>query len=214
MMKIQRFVCNMLDENCYVVSDETKACVIIDCGAFYEEDRQAIVKYIRDNELKSKHLLVTHGHLDHNFGNNTLFEEFGLRPEVAAEDQSLMSHLRQQGEAMYHLQLDYDFPDIGHVFKKDETISFGNHELKIIPTPGHSKGSVTFYCESEKVAFTGDTLFKMSIGRTDFAGGSMMQIIQSLRTLAQLPDETVVLPGHGEETTIGEELRTNPYMDR
>ncbi len=214
MLHIERFQVNMLQENCYVVNDETQECVIIDCGAFYPEERTAIVDYIRKNQLKPVHLLVTHGHLDHNFGNNTLYKEFGLKPEVSAQDESLMLHLKQQAETFYQLQLDYDFPPIDHFFEDDEKIQFGHHELEIIPTPGHSRGSVTFYCEQEKVAFTGDTLFQGSIGRTDFKGGSMFQIINSLRFLAQLPDDTKVLPGHGKPTTIGEELAHNPYMDR
>ena len=80
MLNIKRFACNMLQENCYIASDDTKECVIIDCGAYYEEERKAIVDYIRNNELVPKHLIVTHGHLDHNFGNNTIYEEFGLKP--------------------------------------------------------------------------------------------------------------------------------------
>lgn len=214
MMNIERFQCNMLQENCYVVSDETKECVIIDCGAFYPEERNAIVNYIKENQLKPVHLLVTHGHLDHNFGNNTLYDEFGLKPEVSASDENLMKHLKKQAETFYQMNLDYDFPPIGHFFEDDEIIHFGNHQFEIILTPGHSRGSVTFYCKEEKVAFTGDTLFQGSIGRTDFQGGSMFQIINSLRFLAQLPDEVKVLPGHGNFTTIGEELAHNPYMDR
>ena len=87
-MKIESLVCNMLQENCYVVSDETKECVIIDCGAFYEEERRALVEYIRNNDLKPVHLLATHGHLDHNFGNDTIFKEFGLKPEIAQADEA------------------------------------------------------------------------------------------------------------------------------
>ena len=214
MMNIQRFQCNMLQENCYVVSDETKECIIVDCGAYYEEERQAVVKYIKDNKLEPKHLIVTHGHLDHNFGNNTIFKFFGLKPEVAEGDAHLMQTLKKQASKFYQLNLDYDFPPIDHFFEQDEIIKFGNHEFSIIETPGHSKGSVTFYCASEHVAFTGDTLFKHSIGRTDFASGSMFLIIQSLRKLAQLPDDTIVLPGHGDQTTIGDEVAVNPYMDR
>lgn len=214
MLKIERFQCNMLQENCYVVSDDTQECVIIDCGAFYPEERQAITQYIKETGLKPVHLLVTHGHLDHNFGNNTIFEEFGLKPEVSHGDEKLMKNLANQAQTFYQMNLDYDFPAIGHFFEEDEVIHFGNHELSIIETPGHSNGSVTFYCEAEHVAFTGDTLFHSSIGRTDFPGGSMFRIINSLRHLGQLPDETKVLPGHGEYTSIGEELAHNPYMDR
>lgn len=214
MLHIERFQCNMLGENCYVVSDDTQECVVIDCGAFYPEERTAIVDYIKGNNLKPVHLLVTHGHLDHNFGNDTIYKEFGLKPEVAAQDEGLMKHLKQQAEQFYQLNLDNEFPPIGHFFEDNEEITFGNHKFEIIPTPGHSKGSVTFYCKEEKVAFTGDTLFHSSIGRTDFQGGSMFQIINSLRLLAQLPDDTQVLPGHGEYTSIGGELAHNPYMDR
>lgn len=214
MLHIERFQVNMLQENCYVVSDETKECVIIDCGAFYPEERTAITQYIKENQLKPVHLLLTHGHLDHNFGNNTIYQEFGLKPEVSAADENLMKGLAKQAETFYQMQLDYQFPPIGRFFEDEEVIKFGNHEFQVISTPGHSSGSVTFYCEAEHVAFTGDTLFHNSIGRTDFPGGSMFRIINSLRHLGQLPDETQVLPGHGEYTSIGEELAHNPYMDR
>ena len=140
----------MLQENCYVVSDETKECVIIDCGAFYPEERNAITHYIQKNELKPVHLLVTHGHLDHNFGNDTIYKEFGLKPEVSQGDEKLMKGLKHQAETFYQMQLDTCFPPIGHFFEEDEVIKFGNHEFKIIETPGHSNGSVTFYCEAEQ----------------------------------------------------------------
>lgn len=214
MMEIKTFVCNMLEENCYVVSDETKECVIIDCGAFYGEERDAIVRYIDNNQLKPVHLLATHGHLDHNFGNNTIFEHYGLKPEVAEGDRNMMNNYNQQAQKFYGMQLNFELPEAGSVITDNQDITFGNHKLKVIPTPGHSKGSVTFYCKEENVAFTGDTLFQQSIGRTDLHGGSMMQIIQSLRILAQLPDETVVKPGHGNDTTIGRELESNPFMER
>lgn len=99
----------MLQENCYVVSDETKECVIIDCGAFYPEERKAITQYIKENQLNPVHLLVTHGHLDHNFGNNTIYQEFGLKPEVSAADENLMKGLAKQAETFYQMQLDYQF---------------------------------------------------------------------------------------------------------
>lgn len=211
---IKRFICNMLQENCYVMHDETKECVIIDCGAYYPEERQAIVEYIRDNELKPKYLLATHGHLDHHFGIDTIDKEFGLKPCVAEADKQFMETLPEQAADMFGMRLEGDYPPVGHVFEENEVIRFGNTQLDIIETPGHSRGSVCFYCAKEHVLFAGDTLFRGSIGRTDLDGGSMMQIIQSLRQLAQLPDETIVYSGHGPETTIGNELAHNPYMDR
>ena len=213
-MTIKRFECNMLQENCYIISDETKECVICDCGAYYPAERAAIVDYIRDNGLTPVHLLSTHGHIDHNFGNNTIFDEFGLKPDVHKEDQHLMDMLAKQAETLVGITLDYAMPPVGKYFGDGDEITFGSHRLKVIETPGHSKGSVFFYCPEEAIALSGDTLFRNSIGRTDYLGGSMFQIIQSLRMICQLPDNTVVYPGHGPQTTIGTELSSNPYLDR
>lgn len=215
MIQIERFTCNMLGENCYVVSDETKECVIIDCGALYDEENSAIADYIKGNGLKPVHLLVTHGHLDHNFGNAMILEKYGLKPELSASDERLINNLGKQAEQFYQMTLDIPVPPIGRLFDGEgETVTFGSHQFTVIETPGHSRGSICFYCEQEQAIFTGDTLFQNSIGRTDLGGGSMMQIIQSLRILAQLPDQTRVFPGHGAATTIGQELAHNPYMDR
>ena len=192
----------------------SKECVICDCGAYYPAERAAIVDYIRDNGLTPVHLLSTHGHIDHNFGNNTIFDEFGLKPEVHKEDQHLMDMLAEQAEALVGITLDYAMPPVGKYFGDGDEITFGSHRLKVIETPGHSKGSVFFYCPEEAIALSGDTLFRNSIGRTDYLGGSMFQIIQSLRMICQLPDNTVVYPGHGPQTTIGTELSSNPYLDR
>lgn len=212
MMNIRRFACNMLEENCYVVSDDTGDCVVIDCGGYYDNERAAIVNYIRDNQLNPVHLLVTHGHLDHNFGNNTIYDEFGLKPEASEMDDNLMRALGRQAEVMYSMRLNYDFPEVGKHLTANETITFGTHKLRVLTTPGHSRGSICFVCDAEKVVFTGDTLFRMSVGRTDFEGGSTQQIIDSLHRLAKLPDDMVVLPGHGPQSTIGDEKKFNPYM--
>lgn len=214
MLTIQKFVCNMLQENCYIVSDSTSECVIIDCGAYFPEERQAIVNYIRNNELKPKHLLATHGHLDHLFGVNTIFDEFGLKMEVHHADEFFANHPKDQAENFFGMRLNYNFPLVGTLLSDGETICFGDHQFQVIETPGHSQGSVFFYCKEEKVAFSGDTLFRHSIGRTDLDGGSMFMIIQSLRMVSQLPDDVIVYPGHGDTTTIGEECAHNPYIDR
>jgi glyoxylase-like metal-dependent hydrolase (beta-lactamase superfamily II) len=202
----------MLQENAYVVSDESSEAVVIDCGALYDAERNAIIRYIKDNELKPVHLLCTHGHFDHVIGNDTITREFGLKPEVAAEDEHLMD-LKKQLKDMMGMDYDNEVPPTGRLLTADDTISFGTHNITILPTPGHTPGSVTFYLETEQVAFTGDTLFKMSIGRTDFEGGSWTDMTNSLiNVLAKLPANTKVYPGHGEPTTIGDELRYNPYM--
>ena len=205
-MNIQRFECNPFQENCYVVNDETQEAVIIDCGAFYPEERQAIVNYIRNNQLNIKHLLVTHAHIDHNFGNNTLYEEFGLQPEVYGLDEALMKSLDKQFFYFLGYQLPYALPPVLRYLETSDILTFGTHQIKIIPTPGHTPGSVIYYCEAEKIAFSGDTLFRHSYGRTDLEGGNNSDMMASLAKIQQeLPADTHVLCGHGPDTTVGEE---------
>lgn len=213
MFTIKTFPFNLLQENTYVVSDETHECVIIDCGAYYEEERKAITDYITGNGLRPTHLLATHGHWDHNLGIDTIFNAFGLQVEAAAEDEFLITDIPHNFQSIIGAPLRRKFPAVGRFFDKDEVIRFGNHELQVLKTPGHSPGSVVFYCAQEHIAFTGDTLFRMSVGRTDFEGGSYEALMNSLnQILANLPVETIVLPGHGPQSTIGKELRFNPYL--
>lgn len=213
MLNIQKFVCNMFEENCYVVNDETGECVIIDCGAFYEEEKKAIADYIKDKKLTPKHLLCTHAHIDHNFGNQSVLDKFGLHPEVCMKDKVLMDKLREQALTFIGLNYEENIPDVKRYLSDNGIITFGIHSLKVISTPGHTPGSVFFYCEQEYVAFSGDTLFQMSIGRTDFEQGDYSEIINSLRKIkTSLPPDTVILPGHGGKTTLNEEIKYNPYF--
>ena len=203
----------MLQENTYVVSDDSHECVVIDCGAYYDGERQAVVSYINDNGLTLRHVLCTHGHFDHCFGNDTLQKAFGLLPELHADDEFLARDLSEQAARMFGLPYNRPTPPIGRFLADGDIISFGNHRLQVLHTPGHSPGGVCFYCEEEKTIFTGDTLFRMSIGRTDFEGSSWEAMLHSLRTvIAALPDDVTAYPGHGPRTTIGEEKLMNPYL--
>ena len=213
MMTVKTFACNQLQENTYVVSDDTRECVIIDCGAYYDDEFQAIQNYIDAQQLKPVHLLATHGHFDHNFGNNFVFKAYGLKVEISADDAYLINDLPGQFESMIGFPLHRDYPEVGQFFEDGEVIRFGNHTFEILKTPGHTPGGVTFYNQEESIAFTGDTLFRMSIGRTDFDRGSYQDIIASLQNvIGKLPPDTVVYSGHGPKTTIAEELQYNPYF--
>ena len=145
MLNIKTFCFNLLQENTYVVSDDSLECVIIDCGAYYDAERDALVNYINDNNLKPVHLLCTHGHFDHNFGINTVYETWGLKPEIAAEDEWLITNLSGQFYDMAGVKLRWAYPEPGHFFAADEVINFGTHQLQILRTPGHTPGGVTFY---------------------------------------------------------------------
>ena len=214
MLKIQRFVCNMFQENCYIVSNDTNECVIIDCGAFFDEEKNAIVNYLKSNGLTPKHLLCTHGHIDHNFGNKFVFDTFGLRPEVHKGDQPLMNKLGAQAKAFIGVDCGNDFPAVSKHLEDGGKVTFGNHTFTITGTPGHTPGSVFLYCKEERLAFSGDTLFQMSIGRTDLELGDFDEIMRSLEHIANaLPPDTTILPGHGGSTTMKEELAHNPYLN-
>ena len=212
-MDIKKFEVNPVQENCYVVSDETKEAAVIDCGALFEEERKAVVNYIEENGLTLRHVLCTHGHFDHIFGVDTLFEEFGIRPRLHAADHRLYDGMKQQVQAFFGANYDRNMPPLDDDLSDGELITLGNTQLKVLHTPGHSPGSVVFYCESEKILFAGDTLFRMSVGRTDLEGGSWQQLMLSLHNvLALLPADVKVFTGHGPATTIGDEVRMNPYL--
>ncbi len=203
----------MFEENCFVVSDDTRECVIVDCGAFYEEEKRAIIKYVRENNFEMKHLLCTHGHVDHNFGNKAMFDAFGIGPEICYGDKMLLNNMKEQAKALVDIDYEEAQPNVRRYLHDGDLITFGNHSFKVICTPGHSPGGVFFYCEQESMAFSGDTLFRMSIGRTDFIQGNYDELIHSLKnTVANLPSDTLILPGHGPQTTIKEEKMYNPYF--
>ena len=213
MISIKTFAFNLLQENTYVVSDDTLECVIIDCGAYYDDERKAITEYIDSRGLKPVHLLATHGHWDHNLGIDTIYQAYGLQVEAAKEDDFIITDIPRNFQSIIGAPLRREYPPVGRYFSPDEVIHFGNHSLQVLMTPGHSPGSVVFYCAEEHTAFTGDTLFRMSVGRTDFEGGSYTDLMTSLaNVLAKLPSDTVILPGHGPQSTIDYELHYNPYL--
>lgn len=213
MLDIKTFQFNMFSENTYVVSDDTKECVVIDCGALYPVEREALMTYIRVNGLKPVLSVATHGHLDHWFGNRLLMEEYGLEPWVGCGDENQVLNIRKSALEIFGIKSDEEPAPVGRYLKEGDVLMFGTHEMRAISTPGHSPGCMVFYCEEEDVAFTGDTLFQMSIGRTDFPEGSMEEMTRSLSRLTkELPDETTIYPGHGPSSTMRREKACNPYL--
>ena len=213
MLTVKTFVVNMIEENCYVVSDETGEALIIDCGALRSEEQNEIRDYIARHELVPKHLLCTHGHFDHVFGNSFIRETYGLLPEMHRSDWELYSGVTDQVRLILHKEGAYDCPPIGGELTDGQIIRWGRHQLEVIATPGHTQGGVCFYCAAEHLLFSGDSLFLHSVGRTDLPGGSGVQLLQSLATrIMKLPADTLVYPGHGPRTTIGGEARHNPYL--
>ena len=212
-MDIKRFEVNPLCENCYVVSDDTKEAIIIDCGCSDEYEWVDIKKYIASNDLQVKHLLNTHLHFDHVWGNTFVHRDLGLRPAANYEDLHIYEHMDEQIRSVVGVGIPHPpLPPLGTSLLDGSEVTFGNTTLKVLATPGHSRGCICFYAEKDKVLFSGDTLFCGSCGRTDLEGGSYKDIEQSLLKLATLPDDTQVFCGHGPSTTIGREKQYNPYL--
>ena len=204
----------MFPENCYVLWDETNEAVVIDPGCFYEEEKQALKNFIIKNGLNVKHLLNTHLHLDHIFGNPFMLKEFGLKAEANQADEFWIDEAPKQSR-MFGFQLQEAPVPLGTYLHDGDIITFGNTELEAIHVPGHSPGSMSLFTEGH--VFTGDTLFVGGVGRTDLPGGSGRVMARSIQEkLCTLPDDTTVLPGHNyggmPTSTIGREKRYNPFL--
>lgn len=214
MLTVKCFEVNPLQENCYIVSDESNECVIIDCGALYHSERLAIKQYIDDNQLKPAHLLNTHLHFDHVWGNSFLYDTYKLRTEASIRDQFLYDDVKGQIRQLVGQVWQEDFyAPMGHNLEDGDKIEFGTHRLTVISTPGHTPGGICFYCKEECVLFSGDSLFYCSIGRTDLPGGSHHDLVTSLKEkVLVLDDDIEIYPGHGPKTKIETEKLYNPYL--
>jgi len=212
MLQIKKFEFNQIEENTYVVFDETKEAAIIDCGAYYPEEKELLKSFISEKELSLKHLLNTHLHLDHSFGNKFIYDTYGISPEYNRMEEQ-MPGLQKQAASFGMKVEEGNFNAVRYI-EDGDIISFGNTEFKAILVPGHSPGGICFYSEKDKVLFTGDVLFEESIGRSDLWGGSHRQLVSGIKNkLLTLPEGIVVYPGHGSETSIENERKNNPFLD-
>lgn len=212
-MKIKQIQNNPFQENTYIVWDEaTLEAAIIDCGALFPQEEERIEEFINDNELKVKYILNTHLHLDHCFGNAWAAERYEVLPMAHEDDETLLARMGEQAR-MFGLPFEVKTEKLGRYLKDGDVLMLGNNEIKVIHTPGHSRGGLCFYIPSTGWLISGDSLFEGSIGRTDLEGGSYATLIKSITEhLMILPEETVVYPGHGAYTTIGEEKKCNPFL--
>ena len=207
-MKIQNFVLGMVGTNCYlVVNEEEKQCILIDPAVYSGE----IAEQIRREGLDLRAILLTHGHFDHIMGIDGFRKEFPEIPVYAhREEEALLKDASMNASLEFGRQ--YTFS--GAAYAEDgDVLDLAGMQFQVIHTPGHTIGGCCYYLQEEKVLFSGDTLFRESIGRTDFPTGSGGQLMRSIREkLFTLPEETAVYPGHMERTTIGDEKKYNPYF--
>jgi glyoxylase-like metal-dependent hydrolase (beta-lactamase superfamily II) len=211
MIEIKSFVYNPFQENTYLLINEKKQCFIIDPGCYFTNERNSMMDAIASEGLKPLRLLNTHCHLDHIFGNKLVFDKYGLKPEIHPLEQPVLDRSPQAGQ-MYNIPFEPS-PTPGNYLKEGEKIVWEDDELEVIFAPGHSPGSICFYCKKQQFLIGGDVLFRESIGRSDLPGGSFEILERSIREkLYVLPDEVIVYPGHGPETTIDHEKRNNPFV--
>lgn len=214
-MQIQAFSFNMVRENTYLIWDEpTLEAAVIDCGAFAEDECAAIDNFIAEHGLRLTHSLVTHAHFDHTFGTGHVFRRYGLKAEVSAADAETYAGIPDQPRLFFGCDIPVDLAPIGRTLAEGDVVTLGSDiRLRVIATPGHTPGGISFYAEAQAALFTGDALFRASIGRTDLPGGSGQRLVEALReNVLTLPDDTRVYPGHGPATSVGYERENNAYL--
>ncbi len=213
MLRISQFVFNMFGVNTYIVWDEdSRDAVVVDPGMTDAREERALDGFIDKNNLKIAQIVNTHMHLDHCFGDNYVRDRYGVKVAANIGDAPLGADLGTQIRR-FGGRGDLEGVSIDVELRDGDTIRVGSDLLKVIETPGHSRGGICLYCKDGKFLIAGDTLFRGGVGRTDLEGGDARQLSASIRNkLFALPDDTAVLPGHDRFTTIGDEKRSNPYV--
>ena len=212
MLKIKSFIFSPIQENTYVLFNESGECLIIDPGCYFPEEKEELEAFITQSGLTPRMLLNTHCHLDHVFGNKFIAETYDLTLQLHEKEKALLDYAPTSG-------LIYDMPFDNYIgeyiyLKEGDRIKLGEDELQVIEAPGHSPGHICFYCARQNFIISGDVLFNRSIGRTDLPGGNHQVLLKNIREkLFVLPAETIVYSGHGPETTIGEEKLYNPFLN-
>ncbi len=208
MMTVKEFQVGMVGTNCFLaVNSETGEMLVIDPG----DNADVIADYVSKKELHPKAVLLTHGHFDHCMAAQQLAEQYQVPVYVHEDDKETMENPAYNCSGMIGRNLVFHADTFLH--GEEDHLSLAGFEIEVYHTPGHTPGGVCFYIKSEGILFSGDTLFCESVGRTDFPKGSMSQLVRSINDrLFPLPDDTKVLPGHGEWTTIGAERRYNPFL--
>ncbi len=211
MLKLHSFVFNPMQENTYLLSDEKGQCIIIDPGCYFEEERKQLSDYISTNGLTPVMLLNTHCHLDHVFGNRYVADTYGLKLHLHEKEKKILQQAPLSGMV-------WKFPFEGYTgdllfLEEGGKVTLGDDVLEVIFTPGHSPGSIGFYCAAQRFIISGDVLFYRGIGRTDLQMSNAADLMVSIKEkLFALPDDVEVYSGHGQVTTIGDEKKENPFL--
>lgn len=211
MFQIQAFVFNFASENTYVLFNENKNAWLIDPGNMNEQETQAILNFITENNLNIQKIVLTHAHIDHVLGLQWAYDTFKVPVTMHQDDKEVLDMFQISG-MRFGFTLDHIKVDLNYIKEGDE-LDFDGEKFKIYHVPGHSPGSVVYHNETQKFMISGDVLFEGSIGRTDLYKGNYDQLIEGIKTkLFVLDEETQVFSGHGNPTTIGFEKQYNPFL--
>jgi hydroxyacylglutathione hydrolase len=213
MIQIKVFCFNPFQENTYVLYNNLGEAIIIDPGCSEESEREELRQFLVTRGLKPKYFLLTHAHVDHVLGADFVFKEYKLAPWMHHEDLRVYKAVANYASNYGFQYVEGPAPE--KFLEEGDTFQFGDDELEIIFTPGHSPGSICFYCKKQQFIIVGDVLFYRSIGRTDLPGGDYPTLMRSIHgKLSILPEEVTVYPGHGPSTTIGAEIKYNPFINQ
>ena len=211
MLNIRTFTFNLLQERTYVAWQGEGSCVVVDPGCYGPAELQALEDLLAQERLTPAAILLTHGHFDHIFGVKALQDRFGGIPVyMHPADEAVFGYGAEMAAGLGLAPAATDF--LRTPVRDGQVLEAAGIRFEVIATPGHTPGGVCYHFPAEKLLLSGDTLFAGSCGRTDFPGGSMSRMMDSLRRLAALPGDTLVIPGHGMFTTIARERDGNPYM--
>lgn len=199
-----------LQTNCYILSKENNTCLIFDPG----EESDKLSSYIQKANLKPLAIILTHAHFDHIGAVDDIREEYNIPVYIHEKEADWLLDPALNGSSRYEMIPDISGKPADVIIKNEQEITMGDFTLQIYETPGHSPGSISIYVKDSGLVVAGDALFNGSIGRTDLPGGNHQQLLNSIHNkLLVLPEETIVLPGHGPATTIGQEMDTNPFLN-
>lgn len=212
MLKIKSFIFNPLQVNTYLLYNEQGDCLIIDPACMEKREEQELSAFVGENSLKPVMLINTHSHVDHIVGNHFVYKNWELKPQIHQEGGPVMDSAPEQAILMGFPFKEGPKPE--KMLAHGEQVELGDERIEIRYTPGHADGSICLLLHNEKKVIAGDVLFAGGIGRADLPTGNMDLLLKSIREqLFTLEDDYVVFPGHGPQTTIGEEKNHNPFFE-
>jgi len=199
-----------LQTNCYILSNSDGRCLIVDPG----EEPNKVIHYINQKKLQPKAILLTHAHFDHIGAVDAIRDQYSIPVYIHNKEKEWLSDPERNGSQFFLPGQGITAREADHIIMNEMEMNIEGFTFKVFETPGHSPGSISFYFKDVALVVSGDALFQASIGRTDLPGGNHDELLRSIHNkLLVLPEETVVLPGHGPATTIGHEMDSNPFLN-